>query len=45
MMVRIYFKRMGARICENVDIHWERAERRHSALTRHFTTIPIQVRA
>jgi cytochrome P450 len=45
MMVRIYFEEMGTRIGDRFEIDWENAERRHSAFTRGFTKIPIQIRA
>ncbi len=45
MMVRIYFEEMGARIGENFEIDWDKAERRHSAFTRGFTKIPIRIKA
>ncbi len=44
-MIRIYFEEMGARIGENFEINWDRAERRQSAFTRGFTKIPIQFKA
>jgi cytochrome P450 len=45
LMVRTYFEEMGARIGENFEIDWDRAERRHSAFTRGFTKIPIHIKA
>ena len=44
-MIRIYFEEMGARIGENFEIDWDRAERRQSAFTRGFTKIPIHIKA
>ncbi|MGB5348643.1 MAG: hypothetical protein WBN10_03515 [Polyangiales bacterium] len=44
-MIRVHFEEMGARIGENFEIDWDRAERRQSAFTRGFTKIPIHINA
>jgi len=43
LMVRTFFEEMGSRIGRGFEIDWDRAERRHSAFTRGFTKMPIQI--
>jgi cytochrome P450 len=45
LMVRVYFEEMGSRIGESFEIDWAHAKRRHSAFTRGFTKLPIQIKA